>query len=166
MSIVIIYFILIIRCILRRIITLPPQHNRPKKLTNHHSRRLLPLASPMGRRHPNPVHRPHSHIVDDAACAWFGHPMCLCWDVCYDRHIVKVLDLSATMFYNAPLSNVPLIVPFSVPNAPVPPSPPLPWTSWLLCCFVMVAVAVIHHAVVFFYFRVFLHLSTPSAVPP
>jgi hypothetical protein len=44
----------------------------------------------------------------------------------HDRCIVKVLDLSATMFYNAPLSNLPPIVPFSTPNAPVSPSNPSP----------------------------------------
>jgi hypothetical protein len=51
------------------------------------------------------------------------------------RHIVKVLDLSATMFYNAPLSNVSPIVPFSNPNAPVSPSNPSPMNYLIVVLF-------------------------------
>ena len=80
---------------------------------------LLPLALPMGQQGPNQVHQLHPHIIGDAACAWFGRPTCLCQGIWYDRHMVKMLDISATMFYNTPLSDAPPIVPFSIPNTPV-----------------------------------------------
>ncbi len=123
--------------------TLCPTYNKcPPSMTQyawkmaiHGSWRLLPLASPMCRWRPHPVHRPHPHIIGNAACAWFGCPTCMCWGIWYDRHVVKVLDLSATMFYNDPSSNVPPIVSFSVPNAPVSPSTLSPMNYLIIVLF-------------------------------
>jgi hypothetical protein len=53
--------------------TNPPAASQlAQKLANYGSRRLLPLALPMGWRRPNQVHRLHPHIMGNDACAWFG----------------------------------------------------------------------------------------------
>ena len=49
--------------VLRKTLTPPLMHNRPKKLANHGVQRLLPIALPMGWRCPNPAHRPHPHTI-------------------------------------------------------------------------------------------------------
>ena len=87
-----------------------------KKLANHGIRRFLPLAPPMGWRRPTQAYWRHP-------TSWANVPMLSlgiyksaskCQGIWYDRHIVKVFDLSVTMFYNAPLSNVSSIAPSSI----------------------------------------------------
>ena len=48
-----------------------------KKMANHGSRRLLPLALPMGWRRPNQVHRPHPNIMGMVQ-AWVGQKRLKC----------------------------------------------------------------------------------------
>ena len=65
-------------------LTLPLRHNRPQKLANHGSWRLLPLASSMDWWHSNQVHRPHPHIKGGNACTWFGCSAHWGQDICTD----------------------------------------------------------------------------------
>ena len=85
------YFVLILRSALRTIYGSPAAHHWPEKSADHGSRRLLPLASPMGRRRPNHTYRPHPHIMGEHAYARFWHPTCRGQEIWYDRHRLNVL---------------------------------------------------------------------------
>ena len=107
-------------------------HNRPEKLANHGSQRLWPIALPVGRQHPSPVHRPHPHIIGNMNCAWFGRPTHWGWVIWYNRHIVKVLHISSAKIYTAPLSIVPPVVSFPVPDALIMSSMSSSMVTWFL----------------------------------
>jgi len=48
--------------------------NWHQNLANHGSRQLLPLAQPLGWRHPNHTYQPHPHIMSEHVYARFWHP--------------------------------------------------------------------------------------------
>ena len=78
-----------------------------RKSADHGVWQLLPIASPMGCRHPNPAYRR------------FGHPTRLGQEILYNWHIVNVLHNTITTVYTAPSSIVPSIVSFSIPITPI-----------------------------------------------
>ena len=71
------YFVLFLRTGIRTVLTPLVIHHWPEKSADHGSRRLLPIASPMGCRHPNPAYRRHPHTMGEHTNAQFGRPTCL-----------------------------------------------------------------------------------------
>ncbi len=68
----------------------PAAHYWPEKSADHGSQRLLPLASPIGRRCPNHTYRPHPHIMGEHSYARW-HFTCRGQEIWYNRHRLNVL---------------------------------------------------------------------------